>query len=81
MSLSESVERIEVSSSDDSKHHLFDGNPDTYWQSDNRSFPHYIKLTLKPDRVISTLTMSVSTGKIHHNGCWLGTQLDLDPIK
>lgn len=57
--ISRYVESVQVSSEEDSKDALTDGDPDTYWETDGSQGRHWIKLSMRPGTVIRQLLITV----------------------
>ncbi|XP_068728218.1 E3 ubiquitin-protein ligase HECTD3-like [Montipora capricornis] len=57
--ISRYVESVQVSSEEESKDSLTDGDPDTYWESDGSQGRHWIKLMMRPGTVIRQLFIGV----------------------
>lgn len=57
--ISRYVESIQVSSEEESKDALTDGDPDTYWETDGSQGRHWIKLSMRPGTIIRQLLIGV----------------------
>lgn len=59
--ISRYVESVQVSSEEESKDALTDGDPNTYWESDGSQGRHWIKLIMRPGTVIRQLLIGVDS--------------------
>lgn len=57
--ISRYVESVQVSSEEESKDALTDGDPETYWETDGSQGRHWIKLSMRPGTVIRQLFVTV----------------------
>lgn len=57
--ISRYVESVQVSSEEDSKDALTDGDPDTFWETDGRQGKHWIKLSMRAGTIIRQLSVTV----------------------